>query len=685
MYHDECKRSESEALDRPVSEHAADGGPKNIGNSQPQYRAPECRDEHSKKPKYSDADRPHANSSTKDMYLRTQPPAEVSFGDLPGMEEYIEELIKLIGIPIKVPEIYNRLGLDPPRGVLLYGPPGCGKTMLAYALASELKVNLLSVSAPSIISGISGESEKKMRSLFDEAKRSAPSIIFIDEIDAITPKRDTAQKEMERRIVSQLLICMDDISSGEFKGKPVIVIGATNRQDSIDPALRRAGRFDREINIRIPTGSARAKIIERLCSHVSLAPDVDFLQLAKLTPGYVGADLKSLVLEAGLQSVERIFRDILVPLSDNQDASTRSEVFTNAILMYGESSKAQELLSNPKTSDSLVVRHEDFIYALSKVQPSSKREGFITSASGVTWDDIGAMSTIREELRMYVVEPIRNPELYRTIGMIKPTGILLYGPPGCGKTLVAKAVANESHSNFISVNGPELLNKYVGESERAIRTVFSRAQASAPCIIFFDELDAICPSRSSSVDTQYSSRVVNTLLTEMDGMNERKQVYVIAATNRPELIDGAMLRPGRLDKTLYVNLPNKTERVHVLKAITKKLAIDTECDLSLIAHDPRCDGFSCADLSALVREASMIALNQKLSIYNDLGRAGVIDGVVIGNDHFMIALSKMRPSVEKKDRRRYELLRARFSNHDDIVRYSADSPLRPNSAELREE
>lgn len=444
-------------------------------------------------------------------------------------------------MPLRHPEIYQHLGIDPPRGILLHGPPGTGKTMLANALAGEAGVPFISIAAPVIVSGMSGESEKKIREVFEEARDLAPCILFIDEIDAITPKRETAQREMERRIVAQLLTCMDDCSLEKTGGKPVMIIGATNRPDSLDPALRRAGRFDREISLGVPDEDARAKILERMCSKLTLEGTIQFRDLARLTPGYVGADLNALSAEAGMIAVKRIFGSIVanataVPDEMMVDQVSSIDLNTTSKDMISRFLRGDHAALDASELRSLCVTHQDFIDATKIVQPSSKREGF-ASVPDVSWEDIGALAAVRDELRMAVVEPIKHPEYFAQLGITSSMGVLLYGPPGCGKTLLAKAVANESHCNFLSVKGPELLNKYVGESERAIRMVFSRAQASSPCVIFFDELDALCPSRSSDAESQSSSRLVNTLLTEMDGMQGRKQVFVIAATNRPDMID----------------------------------------------------------------------------------------------------------------------------------------------------
>ncbi|KAG8584514.1 hypothetical protein GDO81_008860 [Engystomops pustulosus] len=438
------------------------------------------------------------------------------------------------------PEVYQHLGVVPPRGFLLHGPPGCGKTLLAQAIAGELDLPMLKIAAPEMVSGVSGESEQKLRSLFEQAVSNAPCILFIDEIDAITPKREVASKDMERRIVAQLLTCMDDLNNPSVTAQ-VLVIGATNRVDSLDPALRRAGRFDREICLGIPDEGARLKILKTLCRKLRLPESFDFQHLAHLTPGYVGADLMALCREAAMCAVNRA----LIQLQDRPKMEDEGEDPGAALPVQdvkpvqGELQRLLEVLMEQapfpeEKLQGLCIEMSDFLSALPSVQPSAKREGFAT-VPDVTWADIGALDGIREELTMAILAPVRNPEQFKALGLMAPAGVLLAGPPGCGKTLLAKAVANESGLNFISVKGPELLNMYVGESERAVRQVFQRASNSSPCVIFFDEIDALCPRRSSH-ESGASVRVVNQLLTEMDGLESRRQVFIMAATNRPDIM-----------------------------------------------------------------------------------------------------------------------------------------------------
>lgn len=617
----------------------------------------------------------------------TPPTADLS--SLGGVETITTQLLEIIGLPILHPEIYTSTGVEPPRGVLLYGPPGCGKTTLANALAGELKVPFFNISAPSIVSGMSGESEKKLRDLFEEAKSVAPCLIFMDEIDAITPKRDGgAQREMERRIVAQLLTLMDELTLEKTGGKPVVVIGATNRPDSLDSALRRAGRFDREICLTVPNEEQRISILKAMTKNIKLesGENFDYRELSKLTPGYVGADLKSLVTAAGITAIKRIFETMSeaqeessVQKDDSMDIDvTHSESNKELILQNFDKKSEVEKLSTIKKFlmkhpdplsqqqlDPLAITYEDFVNALPTVQPSAKREGFAT-VPDVTWQNVGALSSIRMELHMCIVQPIKKPEIYLKVGIAAPAGVLMWGPPGCGKTLLAKAVANESRANFISIKGPELLNKYVGESEKAVRQVFQRARASTPCIIFFDELDALVPRRDNSM-SESSSRVVNTLLTELDGLNDRKGVFVIGATNRPDMIDPAMLRPGRLDKTLYIELPSPEERLEILKTIVRSNNSPLHSDVLLVSvsQDPRCRNFSGADLSSLVKEAGVSALKKKFFTnqkIQDLDKSGFYqessdeDKIFITAEDFDYALSSIRPSVSDRDRVRYEKL-----------------------------
>lgn len=567
------------------------------------------------------------------------PPTHVSLADLGGVDNVIQELKDLIVLPLFRPDIYINSRIQPPRGILLHGPPGCGKTMIANALAAELGVPFISLSAPSLVSGMSGESEKALREHFEEAKNMAPCLVFLDEIDSITPKRENAQREMEKRIVAQLLTCMDHLALEQTGGKAVIILAATNRPDSLDPALRRGGRFDKEINLGVPSEAVREKILRALTRQMALSDDFNFRHLAKLTPGFVGADLSDLVSTAGSAAIKR-FLDTLKTETSDMDADAADAPVSETVL---DLRRLIRRAKEPPLTEAaaILITTGDFLTALPKIQPSSKREGFATIPD-TTWADIGALRPVREELLTAIVEPIRCPEKYERVGITAPTGVLLWGPPGCGKTLLAKAVANESRANFISVKGPELLNKYVGESERAVRQVFVRARSSIPCVIFFDELDALVPKRDDSL-SESSARVVNTLLTELDGLSNREGIYVIAATNRPDIIDPAMLRPGRLETLLFVDLPEEAERVEILQTLSRNLSISFTDAVADVAR--ACEGFSGADLESLLRRAGYAAIKRNDSIkFED----------------FMTAQQKIRPSVG--DRRKYDRLKVQWGS-----------------------
>eukprot|EP01035_Chromulina_nebulosa_P019028 gene19028-24848_t len=581
-------------------------------------------------------------------FLSPRPANRLS--DLAGIEKILTQIRELVFYPLQYNNIYSHLGVNPPCGLLLHGPSGCGKTSLANAIAGELNIPYYKASGPDLVGGTTGESEEKVRELFKYAISNAPSIIFIDAIDVIAGKKDMSQRGMDRRLVAQLADSIDSVimtgdiklnnelaspQSAEFidnssSNKLVILIVATNKPDSIDPTVR--GRFAREISLPVPDAPSRTKILTLMTSQMRLAEFVDLVEIGKLTPGFVGADLQALVREAGMIAVSRIISTV----QSNEDTSY---IHSNGY-----------------------VEMNDFIKAAKTVQPTAKREGFAV-VPNVSWDDVGALSEVREELLHNVIEPISHPERFKSLGLEVPAGVLFFGPPGCGKTLLAKALANQSGANFISVKGPELLNMYVGESESRVRQVFNRARASVPCVIFFDELDALCPKRGSGGNegSNVSERVVNQLLTELDGLEVRKDVYVIAATNRLELIDDAMLRPGRLGKLLYVPLPSPSDRVAILKAlIAKNVTIDNGSedskgvDIDLIGHDPRADGFSGADLSALVREAGLAVIREwRDNIKSDVESSRDINPVICSR-HFESAFTKVRSSVSIQDRKRYE-------------------------------
>jgi len=594
-------------------------------------------------------------------------PDDVHFEDIGGIDEIVEQMEEILLMPMLKPQLYSQMALPLPRGVLLHGPPGCGKTLLARACAAESGVPLIEILGPSIVSGMSGESEKQVREAFEEAKKAAPCILFIDEIDVIAPKRESAQSQMEKRIVAQLLISMDSLAlkRNEDDQGPVIVLAATNRPDSLDPALRRGGRFDTEINMGVPDERTRAEILRALTKDTLLADDVDFSRLARMTPGFVGADLRDLVGKAGAYTA-KLYRNALKAQADissinGHDTNTEMDVDSNktnkkpsiSITNYRllASRLRDTTLPEPPGFSTIHVTMSSFLTVLPLITPSSKREGFATIPD-TTWSSIGALQKVREELQVSIIDAIKYPERYKAMGM-QPAGVLLWGPPGCGKTLLAKAVANESKANFISVKGPELLNKFVGESERALRTVFTRARSSIPCVIFFDELDALVPRRDEGGSgNEASARVVNTLLTELDGLASREGIYVIAATNRPDIIDDAMLRPGRLETLLFVDLPGADERAEILCALVNGRRKTTVIEnmwpenifLGDLAKSEKCKGFSGADLDSLVRRAAQTALRRK--------------GNVISQEDFVTAVGEVVPSVTGPDK--YHRMKMKF-------------------------
>ncbi|XP_054159646.1 nuclear valosin-containing protein-like [Oppia nitens] len=574
------------------------------------------------------ADRNIDSLLTKQIQLKERYLCEpkLTFEDFGGIDNIVIQIKKLL-FHLRHPTLYMTIGVDPPRGFLLHGPPGVGKTAIVEAIANDLKIPFLKCGATEIVAGISGESEGKIRELFSLANSLKPCILFIDEIDSITPKRENASKEMERRIVTQLLTSLDNLGTSDSQG--VMVIGATNRPDAIDPALRRAGRFDREISLGIPDQKSRTEILKVITKSVKLCDNFDIESLAHKTPGYVGADLKSLIREAAINALERIL------LLQNIDIN----------LSFDSNQMNIDNLTSLLTIDMC-----DFDSALKQIQPSSKREGFAT-VPDVTWSDVGALENVRKDLQLSILAPIRYEKDVKALGLTTSVGILLCGPPGCGKTLLAKAIANESGINFISVKGPELLNMYVGESERAVRSVFNRARNSKPCVVFFDEIDALCPKRNDSESSNASSRVVNQLLTEMDGL-ESRDCFLLAATNRPDIIDPAILRPGRFDKILYVGFPSKADRYEILKTLSKngtKPPFSADIDLKTIAEDTRLDGLTGADLHSLLRECSLSALSERIS-----SNLAPNESIIIKKCHIECALNKVKPSVSNNERKIYE-------------------------------
>ncbi|RLG53590.1 MAG: AAA family ATPase [Thermoproteota archaeon] len=538
----------------------------------------------------------------------------VTYEDIGGLDEAIQKIREMVELPLRHPELFHRLGIEPPKGILLYGPPGCGKTLLAKAVANESNAHFISISGPEIMSKWYGQSEENLRKIFKEAEDNAPSIIFIDEIDAIAPKREEVTGEVERRIVSQLLTLMDGL---EARGK-VIVIGATNRPNALDPALRRPGRFDREIEIGVPDRNARLEILQIHTRGMPLADDVDLEKLADLTHGFVGADLAALAKEAAMRALRRVFAEVKI---DIEQEEIPAEVL-----------------------DKLVVTMDDFLTALKDITPSALRE-VVIQVPNVRWTDIGGLEKVKEELRMAIEWPLKYPELFEKSGAKAPKGILLYGPPGCGKTLLAKAVANESESNFISVKGPEILSKWVGESERAIREIFRKARQAAPCIIFFDEIDAIAPMRGSGIgDSRVTERIISQLLTEIDGLEELRNVVVIAATNRPDLLDPALLRPGRFDRLIYVSPPDLQTRKEILKVHTRNKPLADDVNLDKLAE--LTEGYTGADLEALCNTAAILAIQELISRYPDPEEAKKhAKELKISMKHFEEAMKKVGPSL----------------------------------------
>ena len=503
----------------------------------------------------------------------------ITYEDIGGLKNEVQKVREMIELPLRHPEIFERIGIEAPKGVLLYGPPGTGKTLLAKAVANETNANYYSIGGPEIMSKFYGESEERLREIFKQAEENAPSIIFIDEIDSIAPKREEVSGDVEKRIVSQLLTLMDGLMA---RGK-VVVIGATNRPNAIDPALRRPGRFDREIEIGIPDKEGRFDILQIHTRGMPLTDNINLEQFAKVTHGFVGADLESLSKEAAMRSLRRE-----LPKINMEHSKIPIEVLNK-----------------------IRITNDDFEDALKDIQPSALREIQIQRPN-VSWEDIGGLSDVKEELSQVIEWPLKYPDLFTEGDVKPPKGLLLYGPPGTGKTLIAKAVATTSESNFISIKGPELLSKWVGESEKGVREVFRKARQAAPCIIFFDEIDSIAPRRSnrSGSDTNVTERMVSQLLTEIDGLEDLKGVTIIGATNRPDIIDEALLRPGRFDRIIEVPLSDKNARLHILSIHTRKKPLDSTCDLKKIAE--LTEGYTGADIESLVNAAAIAAIKDHI-------------------------------------------------------------------------
>jgi transitional endoplasmic reticulum ATPase len=565
---------------------------------------------------------------------------QTTYEDIGGLRREIDQVREMVELPLRHPELFQKMGIDPPKGVLLHGPPGTGKTLIAKAVANETDANFVSISGPEIVSKYYGESEKHLRDMFDEAEKNAPTIIFIDEIDSIAPKRGEVTGEVERRVVAQLLSLMDGLKS---RGE-VIVIAATNRPNAIDEALRRGGRFDREIEIGIPDMNGRLEILQVHTRGMPLSPELkgdgeddmgELKIIAERTHGFVGADLSSLAKEAAMHAVRKI-----LPLI-NIEEEIPSEIL-----------------------DKLQVTTEDLEEALKNIEPSALREVFF-EVPQVKWDDIGGLEAIKEELVEAVEWPLKYPEAFEAIHSKPPKGLLLFGPPGTGKTMLAKAIATESDANFISIKGPELLSKYVGESEKAVREVFRKARQASPAIIFFDEVDSIAPSRGTGFDNHVTERVISQILTEMDGMEELKDVLVIAATNRPDMIEPALLRPGRLDRMVYVTPPDAKARKAIFKIHLNNKPINKNVDMNELSR--MTDGYVGADIEAICREASILALRDMIEPGMD--RETVKEqskSITITLDHFDRAMTRVKPTSNKNNIQDYDKIAQEFAQYATI-------------------
>lgn len=560
----------------------------------------------------------------------------VGYDDIGGCRKQLAQIKEMVELPLRHPSLFKAIGVKPPRGILLYGPPGTGKTLIARAVANETGAFFFLINGPEIMSKLAGESESNLRKAFEEADKNSPAIIFIDELDAIAPKREKTHGEVERRIVSQLLTLMD----GMKKSSHVIVMAATNRPNSIDPALRRFGRFDREIDIGIPDATGRLEVLRIHTKNMKLADDVDLEQIAAETHGHVGADLASLCSEAALQQIREKME--LIDLEDDQ--------------------------IDVDVLNSLAVTMDNFRYAMSKSSPSALRET-VVEVPNITWKDIGGLEEVKLELQELVQYPVEHPEKFIKFGMQPSRGVLFYGPPGCGKTLLAKAIANECQANFISVKGPELLTMWFGESEANVRDIFDKARAAAPCVLFFDELDSIAKSRGGSVGDGggAADRVINQILTELDGMGQKKNVFIIGATNRPDVIDPAILRPGRLDQLIYIPLPDEKSREAILKANLRKSPVANDVDLNCIAKFTK--GYSGADLTEICQRACKLAIRQSIAAEiqrekENVQQKGQQNAMDLEDDdpvpeiskaHFEEAMRFARRSVSDNDIRKYEL------------------------------
>ncbi|UCE91933.1 MAG: CDC48 family AAA ATPase [Methanobacteriota archaeon] len=531
----------------------------------------------------------------------------VTYEDVGGLEGELQRIREMIELPLKHPEIFSRLGIDPPKGILLYGSPGTGKTLIAKAVANEAGANFFTIQGPEIMSKFYGQSEERLREIFSDAEKNSPSVIFIDEIDSIAPRRDEVQGEVERRVVAQLLTLMDGMTS---RGN-VIVIAATNREEAIDPALRRPGRFDREIEIGVPTAEGRLEILMIHTRGMPIAKSVDLERIAEMTHGFVGADLAALARESAMRALRRYLPDI----------------------EFGKPIPTDVL-------EKMRVTGQDFTEALREIEPSAMRE-VLVEIPKVTWNDVGGLDDIKKALNEAIEMPLEDPEAFSRLGIRSPSGVLLFGAPGTGKTLIARAVANETKANFISIKGPEIMSKWVGESEKAIRMIFKKAKQVAPSIVFLDEIDAIAPRRGSHFDSGAIERVVNQLLTSMDGLDQMQGVFVIAATNRPDILDRALLRPGRFDKLLITALPDEIGRTRILEVHTRDMPLEG-VDIKQMAA--KLEGYVGADIENLCREAGLIALREDKGAEKVTAR------------HFEEAMKLVRASVDGETVAQYESL-----------------------------
>jgi len=557
---------------------------------------------------------------------------DVGYDDVGGFRKQLAQIRELVELPLRHPQLFQTIGVKPPKGILLYGPPGSGKTLIARAVANETGAFFFLINGPEIMSKLAGESESNLRKAFEEAEKNAPSIIFIDEIDSIAPKREKTQGEVERRIVSQLLTLMD----GMKKRSHIIVMGATNRPNSIDPALRRFGRFDREIDIGVPDEVGRLEIVRIHTRNMKLSDEVDLEKVSKNTHGFVGSDLAALCTEAALQCIRE-----KMDLIDLEDDTIDAEVLA-----------------------SMYVTNEHFEHALGTSNPSALRET-VVEVPNVSWEDIGGLENVKRELQEVVQYPVEHPEKFEKFGMSPSKGVLFYGPPGCGKTLLAKAIASECQANFISVKGPELLTMWFGESEANVREIFDKARQSAPCVLFFDELDSIATQRGSSLGDAGGAgdRVLNQLLTEMDGMGAKKTVFIIGATNRPDIIDSALLRPGRLDQLIYIPLPDEGSRKQIFESVLRKSPVAPDVDFTaLVKHT---NGFSGADITEICQRACKYAIRESIErdIEKEKRLAENPDGMeededegpgLITKAHFEEAMKFARRSVSDVDIRKYQ-------------------------------